>query len=707
NLWQLPALEDDKAYTKGAYLETMAEVCASEMVRLLNLGQRGQAGFGTATVDAPLRPGDMAVLVNNGGEAAAIREALGRHGVRSVYLSEKESVFQRPEAVDLQRWLAACAEPDDGRALRAALATPTLALGWAELDCLNHDEAAWEARLLQFRAYRECWRRQGVLPMLRRLLNDFRVPARLLARGGAGERSLTDVLHLAELLQQAAAVLDGEHALIRHLAEQRSDGGHGDARQIRLESDADLVQVVTVHKSKGLEYPLVFLPFACAFRAAKSTDLPLKWHDGEGRLQVALRDDGGLLEKVDRERLGEDLRKLYVALTRARYATWVGVAPLDALEKSALGYLLAGGTGFSGATLARSLAELADGCPPMVVIADPPQSTEHCTLTTGPLQQGPARQPRRTVREHWWIASYSALQSDAGGPGADTPAEDVFREAAVDVPAADAVKAAAPAEAPATLPVAASVGPLHAFPRGAAVGTFLHDLLEWAAGQGFDRAVAAPALLRDVIARRCAVRGWEAWIDPLCSWLTDFLQCPLRPADGAGLATLTLAGLDGQVAEMEFWIAVHGVDLARLDALVCRHTLAAAPRPALQPGQLNGMLKGFIDMVAEHDGRYYVVDYKSNWLGPDDAAYTAEAMAREILTHRYELQYVLYLLALHRLLTLRLPDYDYDRHVGGALYLFLRGSHSASAGVHAERPPRALIEALDHLFARSATPETA
>ena len=213
--------------------------------------------------------------------------------------------------------------------------------------------------------------------------------------------------------------------------------------------------------------------------------------------------------------------------------------------------------------------------------------------------------------------------------------------------------------------------------------------------------LAPPA---DAVARRCAVRGWENWIEPLCEWLQDFLRLPL---DGTGGSPFTLAEVSTWVAEMEFWIAVHGVDLARLDALVCRHTLAAAPRPALQPGQLNGMLKGFIDLVAEHEGRYYVVDYKSNWLGPDDAAYSAEAMAREILAHRYELQYVLYLLALHRLLKLRLPDYDYDRHVGGALYLFLRGSHGAGGGVHAERPPRALIEALDRLFARSATREAA
>jgi len=119
------------------------------------------------------------------------------------------------------------------------------------------------------------------------------------------------------------------------------------------------------------------------------------------------------------------------------------------------------------------------------------------------------------------------------------------------------------------------------------------------------------------------------------------------------------------------------------------------------------MLKGFIDLVVEHDGRYYVIDYKSNWLGPDDAAYTAAAMQDEILAKRYELQYVLYLLALHRLLKLRLPDYDYDRHMGGALYLFLRGAHAPSRGLHAERPPRALIESLDRLFTRAKTTEAA
>jgi exodeoxyribonuclease V beta subunit len=150
---------------------------------------------------------------------------------------------------------------------------------------------------------------------------------------------------------------------------------------------------------------------------------------------------------------------------------------------------------------------------------------------------------------------------------------------------------------------------------------------------------------------------------------------------------------------MEFWVAAHAIDTAELDAAVCESTLEGASRPALERATLNGMLKGFMDLVFEHEGRYYVADYKSNWLGADDEAYSPQRMRAQILHSRYELQYVLYLFALHRLLKARLPDYDYDEHIGGAVYLFVRGIGALSQGVHVERPPRELIETLDALFA--------
>ncbi|MBE0834417.1 PD-(D/E)XK nuclease family protein, partial [Escherichia coli] len=166
----------------------------------------------------------------------------------------------------------------------------------------------------------------------------------------------------------------------------------------------------------------------------------------------------------------------------------------------------------------------------------------------------------------------------------------------------------------------------------------------------------------------------------------QYLAEPLRWPGGE----TSLAGLVAYQVEMEFWFATHQVQAEAIDALVRRHTLGGAARPALAPPLLNGMFKGFVDLVFEHQGRFYGADYKSNWLGADDGAYSPEAMTAAVLENRYDLQYVLYLLALHRQLKARLPDYDYDRHMGGAVYLFLRGARAATQGLHFERPPREL-----------------
>ncbi|MGD9942918.1 MAG: exodeoxyribonuclease V subunit beta [Burkholderiaceae bacterium] len=718
-------IPEDRGPRAADVQRALAAACATEIVRLLNLGRIGRAGFaredGAGGADpalTPVRPSDIAVLVNHGGEARAVRAALMARGVRSVYLSDRDSVFQSPAATELLRWLAACADPDDDRPLRAALGSAALALDWAELDRLNHDELLWEARVLQFRRYQQMWRRQGVLPMLRHLLHDFGVAQRLLAQ--RDERTLTDLLHLAELLQQASAQLDGEHALIRWLAEQcRDDGGENEARKLRLESDADLVKVVTVHKSKGLEYPLVFVPFACTFRPVKRGDLPVSWHDDDGRRMVSLKASPEQLARADRERLGEDLRKFYVALTRARYAAWLGVAAPAGIEDSAFGYLLGGGEPLSPSVLTQTLHRLAEDCPSISVRPAPEHGDERYegdqaapVAGAEPALPGPS--------EPWWIASYSALRpadlaatgtadEDQAGIAPDvsaapvSAAEEIYADSRAEAAAADGA-AGSGAVASGT----PSAGTLHAFVRGAGAGTFLHGLLEWAGRQGFARVYADPparADLADLIARRCNLAGLSTWTMTLRDWLSGWLATPLdlsmlvpdsRPVAPAALARVQV--------EMEFWFAARRVDTSALDALVCRHTLGAARRPPVSRRQLNGMLKGFIDLVFEHEGRYYVIDYKSNWLGPRDADYAPASLRDAVLSHRYELQYVLYVFALHRLLRARLPGYDYERHVGGALCMFVRGHAAPGQGLYGERPPKALIDAMDALFEGRADP---
>ena len=697
-LWQLPS---EQPVSGLIYRQQLAAACASQIVELLNGGQQGRCGF--AKEGETLRgvlPADIAILVRDGKEAQAVRRELSTRGVRSVYLSDKDSVYAAQEAHDVLAWLKACAEPDVERPLRAALACITLDLPLIELERLNQDELAWEQRVMQFRGYRETWRKQGVLAMLRRLLHDFELPQALIARPD-GERVLTNVLHLSELLQQAAAELDGEQALIRHLAEHLALSGQAGEEQIlRLESDEQLVKVVTIHKSKGLEYPLVFLPFICSTKPVDGSRLPLHYHDVAGNAQVSLKPTPELIAQADDERLAEDLRLLYVALTRAQHACWFGVADLkrgnnnrSVLHLSALGYLLGGGAMLAESVGLQSwLADVQQDCAAIQCEPVPAACEAHFYP---PLNQATLLEPlipRRRAAENWWIASYSALRIGDSLSPVEAPESALAQKLSDD----ERLDPDAPRD------VLLSGGDIHRFPRGPNPGTFLHGLLEWAGTEGFK---ADPLSIQDAVARRCNRRGWQGWIETLSDWLQHLQDEPLRLNNGQ--PAVVLSELSQYQIEMEFWFASHKVDVVQLDTLVRQHTHGGAPRAGAEPSLLNGMFKGFIDLTFEHQGRYYVADYKSNWLGADDSAYTEQAMTTSILDNRYDLQYVLYLLALHRQLKARLPDYDYDQHMGGALYLFLRGTRSQGQGVYFTRPPRVLIESLDLMFQGKPVPKTA
>ncbi|MFD1009587.1 exodeoxyribonuclease V subunit beta [Oceanisphaera ostreae] len=710
-LWQLA---QDEPVSGKEYRAQMAASAASEITELLNLGQQRRAGFSEAKTGTftPLQPSDIAVLVRNFTEAQAIRSELAALGVRSVYLSDKDSIFSSQEAQDLLLWLRACAEPEQDRLLRAALASRTLGLTLYELEQLNQDERSWERRVMQFRDYRGRWRRQGVLPMVHQLLHDFRLPGRLMQRTD-GERALTNILHLAELMQQAAVNLDGEQALTRYLSERLvGNNDTADEQVLRLESDAALVRVVTIHKSKGLEYPLVFLPFICSYRALSKNE-PVRVHIA-GQRRLVLSPDDSQFEQAEQERLAEDMRLLYVALTRARHACWLGMADTKSrgkesiLHHSAIGQLLGGGAALPNSEALKDwLMPLAISGETAITPAPTPKGQVLQDLT--PAQAEPSwRTPKRRAAEHWWIASYSALRTGALSSPERVPAryEDSAPESAAAATVSDDDQESV------LMPVLTNSGvndmpTLHRFPRGPNPGTFLHGLLELAAAEGFNIESQA---LTEQLARRCQLRGLTEWTEPLTQWLGQLLHTPLLATGTASaldsdievegesadetITPVSLSELTTYQPELEFWLEVTKVDVRKLDGLVQAAILPGHPRAELLPDTLNGMFKGFIDLVFEHQGRYFVVDYKSNWLGADDADYTQAAMIEQIIKHRYDLQYVLYLLALHRQLKLRLPDYDYDTHMGGALYLFVRHPQA----MYHERPPRKLIETLDALF---------
>ena len=303
-----------------------------------------------------------------GSEAAAIRRALAQRKVASVYLSDKDSVVDSDEAADVLRWLHAVANPLDGGLARAAFATRTAGLPLAELARLSADELAWEERVEQLKALHTVWQRQGVLAMLRRFIHELGLPSALLREAG-GERRLTNLLHLAELLQSASSQLDGEQALIRWFAEQVAGQGEGgDERVLRLESDAELVKVVTVHKSKGLEYPLVYLPFAVTAR--KTDRRNRSFFEYVGRRRRAPHRPGAVGRGAGRGRprahrgrpapavRGADARAPFPVAGRGG-GRGAQEAASNRLHESALGYLLGGGDPIAAADLHGALGTAA------------------------------------------------------------------------------------------------------------------------------------------------------------------------------------------------------------------------------------------------------------------------------------------------------------------------------------------------------------
>ncbi len=710
-IWVTP--EDQETVQTGAFRELVAEQTARSIARWLGPGRslrHGESG------SVPLEPQDVAVLVRSRTEADAILAAFRRYGITGVYLSARDSVFESPEARDILFWLRACLDPGDTQHVRSALATPSLGLSLEELRSSAGDTLLEELHADRFTRYHDLLVHDGPLPAIRALMHDYHVPSNLLARED-GERALTNALHLAEWLHQSAATVEAPRELVRLLAERIDDPR--EEQVLRLERDDRCVRVVTIFKAKGLEYNVVVAPFLClpppapGRNNASRVPKPVVWHEeNNGRvMEFRLEKAPRAIEALEGELLSEEMRLFYVAITRARDAVFLAVAPVTqgrsktpAIHTSGFGYLLSGGNRFeTGREVYGTVRALTGDTGTIVLERMIPEGAPAPKEITGRNPAGVAppeyhvREPRRTHHERWWIASYTALgacrrkhaERDPYPPEPERPDQEVVAEELEPT-----VPGTTLGTDPGYQPVAAAG--IHRFPAGARAGTFLHDLIEEFAREGFPGIASDRESRETLILTACRSRGWEEWFPVVRDWTLDFLQTPrvLPDRDTA----FTIAELSLYRAEMEFLFESRRVKLEKLDGIVRRAVLPGAERPEWTSPVMNGLFKGFIDLVFQVGDRYYLADWKSNRLGQEDEAYRQEQLAAAFLDKRYDLQLALYILALHRHLRARIPDYDYDRHLGGAIFVFLRGTGAETRGSLFSRPERSVLEELDELF---------
>ena len=717
-VWWLP--DTDEPLSKDDAQQACARATAAEVARLLAGASRGDVLVG----DRPLAPGDIAVIVQTHRQGALMKAMLAEHAVGSVELTQ-DSVFASEEAETLLRVLRAVEAPGDVRALRAALATELFGLDATALYRMQTSEAsdaeaiAWIERLQR---YRQLWTDRGFSAMWRTLMRELGLAARLVAQSG-GERRLTNFMHLAELAQARWAEQPGMPALLRWLASQRSASG-GEEAQLRLESDQNLVQIVTVHKSKGLEYGVVFCPFLWdgAVRDGGSLD-GLEYHDGSTAV-IDFTDAAGkgsaAAAALREEQSAEQARLLYVALTRAVYRCYLaaGIYSSRRSVKEACGGMLNWLAAGQGTTFDAWIASTIDADERVASIRAAWRALVGGPLDVVPLPIGDAldndtrvvhdaapeittRASTRALREAWRIGSFSGLLAGMHtGPqlsGGQLSAPERTRPD-YDAQANAGPTFALPPEGDDAWPPADDI---LRFPRGPAAGESLHRVFELA---DFQSRAQWPHAVSRALRERPPGRGAEqndTWRAMMMNMLADTLATPLRP--GLQLADV---GLAERLTEMEF---TYPADTVSLDALRGLLRQFGYPDLPLDATVLRGYLKGFIDLVFRQNGQWWILDWKSNYLGTAPENYGADGLREAMAEHGYHLQYLLYTLALHRYLQRRLPDYDYDRDMGGSLYLFVRGvrpdwasAHLAGdevPGVFFDKPSREMVDALDGLFA--------
>ena len=792
----------DKPWNKGDANRMTAEAAASEIAGLLDPGPEN-AREGTESETAPdgeaLRGSDIAVLVRTRRQGRLIAKALHEHGVRAAEVSD-ENVFDSREAEQLERLLRCLAEPVAETEVRGALAGDLFALDTADLIAMDEDDEVWSEWRQRLRAWRRCWKKRGIGALLLRLL-EIEGGAERLLRHRDGTRRLTNYRHLAELLLEVeTASRPSPSGLAAWLGRRRQAGSRDreESGLLRLDSDERLVRIVTVHGSKGLEFPVVFCPFAWDVPDPKrrGADPDVAYHEraDEGYREVLdLAPNEAARGAARVEEFSESLRLLYVALTRAKRRCIVTWGKIKGAPRSPLAWLLhrgpqwrvapecgvsedgsEGGTQRSShgpadeTTIAREHAEaatttggrpecapeeskdpaeavtrafaaspelvvaldavelrfeslewsewrdevqaFADRCPGAVSfsVLDPAE-TRPAPPDAHPLPALAAREPARPLRRIRQMTSFSALSAEGARATGATA------HALVDRPDHDAgdTPSLRAGEGGDTSRGEDAEHSAFTFPRGAAAGSCVHRVFE-----RLDRTSAGdPAPDLDA-ACRDALRDFgfdDAWHPILRTMIEGTRAVRLHepgPSGASDTAGFRLADPVRRIAEMEFHFPVADLIRGRLAACLEEH---GYPHPfgddtgsaaAGDRAPIDGFLRGFVDLTVEHEGRWYIVDYKSNWLGADLADYAPAALRRATFASGYPLQYLIYLVALHRHLGVRLPGYDYERHVGGVFYLYLRGIDPAagmSRGVYFDRPSRVCIQALDDCFRGTAS----
>ncbi|MCX7965815.1 MAG: exodeoxyribonuclease V subunit beta [Syntrophorhabdaceae bacterium] len=700
----LESIEYKKPIKVNEAIDRISKAIADEIVRLLKMADKGKVIID----DRPLTAKDIAVIARKNEEAKKIQKALNMAGIPGVIYTT-DSVFSTDQAVELLKVISAICEPNDESKIKAALITDIMGMNGDRLIEIIEDEKKWNEHLEKFEFYRNLWLKSGFITMARTFILREGVKNRLISMEN-GERRLTDVLHLIELLHKACIKhrLNIEGAL-KWLSNkiELEHSSISDEYQLRLETDEEAVKILTIHRSKGLEFPIVFCPFNWS-KGKSNKDETVLYHDEnkDYSLTIDIRPypDESSKKSMEMEELAENIRLLYVSLTRAKKRCYLVWGRINQSEDSGLAYILyshgeshKSHIEFSIEKLKNYMKDLSDddvksilnrliekseGTIEIITIADCegkryiPRAVENYLLSP--------RTFTGTIDKTWGIVSFSSLVAEKK-EYAELPDRDQGLKM----------------DYPLLYIKPMDKKDIFSFPQGTKAGLFIHDVL-----MQLDFTLNDDKELRRLIEDKLTEYGFEKdWLDAIYNMVKELVKKSLK----SDKDTFNLSKIDNdrRLNELEFYIPISLIDKAGLGHIFDKYKKLSDKTDfneiikTLGFSPAYGMMRGFIDMVFEYNGRYYIVDWKSNFLGNSIEDYGMENLKRVMIDQYYFLQYHLYTLALHSLLSFRKKDYAYEKHFGGIFYIFIRGINPKDdCGVFFDLPEKGLIEELDSYIRR-------
>jgi len=632
-----------------------------------------------------VKPSDIAILTRSNKEAQMVRENLAEYSLPSVLYSD-ETVFETLEVKQLLSLLNILLEPNRLDWLRGFYASEWFSWTAEIIHSLNDSSHGWSEIQEKMQSLHEQWLTEGISCCLDEWIRWSGIKQKLLAKAG-GERSATNILHLVELLSQAETELKlTPLALIQWLNHsiEKPDRERDDFIT-RLESDDLAIQIVTIHKSKGLQYPIVFVPFAWGSMTSRSTDDRI-YHRTDVDNQLVYDNRTNPDEEADqqfyKESLSDALRLLYVALTRAQHSCYLFWGDYKDQEHSSIGRLF-GMSKFSSQSFIRSTQEVMEALKTadlkgvrFLDTISMSERVESCYNRFHGFGELASRSISRIPERGFYISSFSSLASG-------------FKEAYEEMVVEDEDTAIQHLETEIEKTI-------FSLPKGTATGNLIHDVLE---NTDFSNSMSLKDIVESMVKQSVLDNHW---IPTLQNHLIQLLKCPLSTDQSLTLNQLKPGSC---LKEAEFHFPTRNTSTRALlkvfKEIATEHFESELPNlENWKEQRLNGYLRGFIDLTFEWKGRIYLLDWKSNWLGNNIEDYGKDSISQAMSHHAYFLQYYLYTLATVRYLKFRDKHFDYETQFGGIYYLFIRGVHKdhPGSGVYFDRPPFEAIQKMDKIF---------